>query len=144
MTRRDHQGRLIDHLHRVVRDIEASRRFYRAALGALGFELTYEAPECFASDELFVSSAREVGADSTAPHRVHLAFQAPDRAAVARFHAAALAAGGRDNGGVGERPYHRGYYAAFVLDPDGNNLEAVHHGRGVRSAASVVVAIEGS
>jgi catechol 2,3-dioxygenase-like lactoylglutathione lyase family enzyme len=89
-----------------VRDIEASRRFYRAALGALGFELTYEAPECFASDELFVSSEREVGAASTAPHRVHLAFQAPDREAVARFHVAALQAGGRDNGGVGERPYH--------------------------------------
>lgn len=142
MTRLDHQGRLIDHLHLVVRDIEASRRFYRAALGALGFELSYEAHECFACDELFVSSEREVGAASTAPHRVHLAFQAPDRAAVARFFAAALAAGGRDNGGVGERPYHRGYYAAFALDPDGNNIEAVHHGRGARSAASVVIAIE--
>ncbi len=142
MTRKDHLGRLIDHVHLVVRDLEASRRFYRAALGALGLELTYEAPECFACDELFVSSAREVGADSTAPHRVHLAFQARDRHAVARFFAAAIAAGGRDNGGVGERTYHRGYYAAFVLDPDGNNIETVHHGRGVRSAASVVIAIE--
>jgi catechol 2,3-dioxygenase-like lactoylglutathione lyase family enzyme len=142
VPRHDHLGRLIDHVHLVVRDIEASRRFYRAALGALGLELGYEAPECFACDELFVSSAREVGAHSTAPHRVHLAFQASDREAVARFFAAALEAGGRDNGGVGERPYHSGYYAAFVLDPDGNNIEAVHHGRGVRSAASVVVEIE--
>jgi catechol 2,3-dioxygenase-like lactoylglutathione lyase family enzyme len=142
MARKDHLGRLIDHVHLVVRDIEASRRFYRAALGALGLELTYEAPECFACDELFVSSAREVGADSTAPHRVHLALQAQDREAVARFFAAAIAAGGRDNGGAGERAYHRGYFAAFVLDPDGNNIEAVHHGRGVRSAASVVIAIE--
>ena len=144
MTRRDHLGRLIDHVHLVVRDIEASRRFYRAALGALGFELTYEAEECFACDELFVSSVREVGEHSTAPHRVHLAFQAGDRDSVARFFNAAIAAGGRDNGGVGERLYHPGYYAAFVLDPDGNNVEAVHHGRGVRSAASVVVAIEGT
>ena len=144
MTRRDHLGRLIDHVHLVVRDIEASRRFYRAALGALGLELSYEAPECFACDELFVSSEREVRAASTAPHRVHLAFQAADRETVVRFHAAALAAGGRDNGGVGERSYHVGYYAAFVLDPDGNNIEAVHHGRGVRSGASVVIAIEGS
>ena len=103
MTRRDHLGRLIDHVHLVVRDIEASRRFYRAVLGAIGLELSYEAAECFACDELFVSSAREVGAHSTGPHRVHLAFQAADRDAVARFHAAALAAGGRDNGGVGER-----------------------------------------
>jgi catechol 2,3-dioxygenase-like lactoylglutathione lyase family enzyme len=142
VTRRDHLGRLIDHLHLVVRDIEASRRFYRAALGALGLELGYEAAECFACDELFVSSAREVGEYSTAPHRVHLAFQAPDRAAVARFHAAALAAGGRDNGGVGARSYHPGYFAAFVLDPDGNNIEAVHHGRGVRSAVSVAIEIE--
>jgi catechol 2,3-dioxygenase-like lactoylglutathione lyase family enzyme len=73
---------------------------------------------------------------------VHLAFQAADRAAVDRFHAAALAAGGRDRGAPGERPYHAGYYGAFVLDPDGNNVEAVHHGRGRRSAASVVVAID--
>ena len=144
MTRHDHLGRLIDHVHLVVRDIEASRRFYRAVLGAIGREPSYEASECFACDELFVSSAREVGANSTGPHRVHLAFQAEDREAVARFHRAALAAGGRDNGGVGERPYHAGYFAAFVLDPDGNNVEAVHHGRGVRSAASVVVTIESS
>jgi catechol 2,3-dioxygenase-like lactoylglutathione lyase family enzyme len=59
---------------------------------------------------------------------VHLAFIADDRAAVQRFHAAALAAGGRDNGAPGERDYHPGYYAAFAHDPDGNNIEAVHHG----------------
>jgi catechol 2,3-dioxygenase-like lactoylglutathione lyase family enzyme len=142
VPREDHLGRLIDHLHLVVRDVEASRRFYRAVLHALGRKLSYEADEAFACDELYVSGAREVGVSSTAPHRVHLAFQAPDREAVARFHAAALAAGGRDNGGAGERPYHPGYYAAFVLDPDSNNVEAVHHGRGRRSAASVVVAID--
>jgi catechol 2,3-dioxygenase-like lactoylglutathione lyase family enzyme len=139
MAREDHLGRLIDHLHLVVRDLEAIRRFYRAALGALGRTLSYEAPEAFACDELFVSSAAWVGANGTGPHRVHLAFQAADRAAVERFHAAALAAGGRDRGGPGERPYHPGYYGAFVLDPDGNNVEAVHHGQAKRSAPSVVL-----
>jgi hypothetical protein len=58
---------------------------------------------------------------------------------VAAFHAAALAHGGRDNGGPGERSYHPGYYAAFALDPDGNNIEAVYHGPAVRSADSVEV-----
>ncbi len=71
--------------------------------------------------------------------RVHLAFQAPDRATVQAFHRAALAAGGVDNGPPGERAYHPGYYAAFVLDPDGNNIEAVCHGPHHRSAPSVVI-----
>ncbi len=69
---------------------------------------------------------------------LHFAFQAPDRATVDRFHEAAIAAGGRDNGAPGERDYHPGYYAAFVLDPDGTNVEAVYHGPVERSAASVV------
>ena len=78
--------------------------------------------------------------DDTSPGGpVHLAFQAPDREAVERFHEAALAAGGRDNGGPGERDYHPGYYAAYAIDPDGNNVEAVHHGPSERSAPSVVV-----
>jgi catechol 2,3-dioxygenase-like lactoylglutathione lyase family enzyme len=59
---------------------------------------------------------------------VHVAFNAVDRASVDAFHAAALAAGGRDNGAPGLRPYGESYYAAFVLDPDGHNVEAVHHG----------------
>jgi hypothetical protein len=58
------------------------------------------------------------------------------------FHRAALAAGGQDNGGPAERPYHPGYYAAFVLDPDGNNIEAVYHGSAQRSAASVELTFE--
>jgi catechol 2,3-dioxygenase-like lactoylglutathione lyase family enzyme len=140
--RQDHLGRLIDHVHLVVEDLEASRRFYRAVLRAIGRELSYEAEGAFACDELFVSGVGEVGAHSTAPHRVHLAFQVSDREAVSRFHEAALAAGGHDNGGSGERPYHPGYFAAFVLDPDGNNIEAVHHGRGRRSAESVVVSLD--
>lgn len=142
MARQDHLGRLIDHVHLVVRDLGASRTFYRALLAAIGRELTYEAEDAFACDELFVSSAESVGAHATAPHRVHLAFQADDRAAVVRAFDAALGHDGRDNGAPGERPYHPGYYAAFLLDPDGNNIEVVHHGRGRRSAASVVVTID--
>jgi catechol 2,3-dioxygenase-like lactoylglutathione lyase family enzyme len=71
--------------------------------------------------------------------RVHLAFQARDRESVHAFHQAALAHGGRDNGGPGERSYHPGYYAAFALDPDGHNIEAVYHGPAERSAEAVVV-----
>ena len=127
-----HQGRLIDHVHLRVSDLEASRRFYRAVLQALGRDLTSEGPEHFSSDELWID--RAVGPVS----RVHLAFQARDRESVHAFHAAALAHGGRDNGGPGERSYHAGYYAAFALDPDGNNIEAVFHGPTERSAESVV------
>ena len=68
------------------------------------------------------------------------AFQAGDRAMVEAFYQAGLAAGGRDNGAPGERPYHPGYYAAFLLDPDGNNIEAVYHGEARRSAPSVEIA----
>jgi catechol 2,3-dioxygenase-like lactoylglutathione lyase family enzyme len=143
MPRRDHLGRLIDHVHLVVQDVAASPRFYGAVLTALGRELTWDSPDAFACDELFVSSERDTGGHSTAPHRVHLAFQARDRAAVGRFHDAGLAAGGRDNGRPGIRRYHPTYYSAFLLDPDGNNVEAVHHGRGRRSAESVEIDIGG-
>jgi len=71
---------------------------------------------------------------------VHLAFQAGDRATVERFHTETIRAGGKDNGAPGERPYHPGYYAAFVLDPDGNNIEVVFHGPAKRSASSVEIA----
>lgn len=67
----------------------------------------------------------------------------PDRETVQRFHEAALAAGGTDNGRPGERDYHPGYYSAYVFDPDGNNIEAVHHGPARRSAASVLIVPEG-
>src|SRR5690606_12350614 len=129
-----HFGRLIDHVHLRVADLEATRRFYMSVLAVLGRGITFEEPGYFAIDELFVTAA---GSDPVS--RIHIAFQAPDRATVDRFHAAALAAGGRDNGAPGERHYHPGSYAAFVLDPDGNNIEAVHHGPAARGAASVVV-----
>ena len=130
-----HLGRLIDHVQIVVSDLVASKRFYRAVLQSLGRELSGEGDGYFFADEIFVS---EVDDTSSVTH-VHLAFQAADRDAVQRFHTAAVAAGGRNNGAPGERHYHPGYYAAFVLDPDGNNIEAVHHGPAQRSAASVVV-----
>ena len=128
-----HVGRLIDHVHLRVADLEASRRFYKAALQALGRDFTSESDGHFSSDELWVDKA------DGPVSRVHLAFQAKNREAVHAFHDAALEAGGRDNGAPGERQYHPGYYGAFVLDPDGNNIEAVHHGPVDRSAPSVIL-----
>jgi catechol 2,3-dioxygenase-like lactoylglutathione lyase family enzyme len=127
-----HAGRLFDHVHLRVRDIEASKRFYAEALAPLGLGLTGEGEGWFSADELFVSD------DGTVTGGLHLAFQAADRETVDRFHAAAIAAGGRDNGPPGERSYHPGYYGAYVLDPDGTNVEAVFHGAVQRSAPSVV------
>ena len=137
-----HRGRLIDHLHIVVRDIVASRRFYQAALDALGVPIGGEGEDWFWADELFVSTADSEAAAGQLTGRHHLAFQAKSREAVEAFHRATIAAGGTDHGAPGLRPYHPGYYAAFVLDPDGNNIEAVHHGPADRSADSVVVEFE--
>ena len=119
---RFHQGRLLDHVHIRVADIEASKAFYGAVLGAVGLGLTFEGEGYFAADELFVS------ADGPPTAGLHIAFQARDQVTVHRFHKATLAAGGRDNGAPGIRAhYHPDYYGAFVFDPDGNNVEAVCH-----------------
>ena len=126
-----HAGRLFDHVHLRVRDLEASKRFYAGAMKPLGFEVRV-GEGWFAIDELFVS------AEVPPTTGLHLAFQAPDRETVERFYDAALAAGGQDNGAPGERDYHVGYYGAYVLDPDGTNVEAVYHGPVERSAPSVV------
>ncbi|MFN3853374.1 MAG: VOC family protein [Phreatobacter sp.] len=134
-----HRGRLIDHVQLVVRDLAASRRFYEAVLGALDIPLGGEAEDYFWADELFISAADSRAAQGHLTGRHHLAFQARDEAMVQAFHRAGLAAGGRDNGGPGLRAYHPGYYAAFLIDPDGNNIEAVFHGPHRRSAASVTV-----
>jgi len=134
-----YRGRLIDHIHLVVRDLKASRRFYGAVLDVLGIPVGGEADDFFWADELFVSSADSRAAQGVLTGRHHLAFQARDRAMVDAFYQAGLAAGGRDNGAPGERPYHPGYYAAFLLDPDGSNIEAVFHGEAKRSADAVVV-----
>lgn len=134
-----HRGRLIDHLHLVVRDLGASRAFYGAILDVLGIPIADGGDDYFWADELFVSSADSQAARGVLTGRHHLAFQAQDRAMVDAFHVAALANGGRDNGTPGVRPYHPDYYGAFVLDPDGNNIEAVFHGPSTRSSASVEV-----
>lgn len=129
-----HLGRLIDHVHLRVNNVEISKRFYRAVFVSLGLpNIITEGDGYFHADELWVDQA-------TGPvSRIHLAFQAPDRETVHAFHVAALSAGGQDNGAPGEREYHPSYYGAFVLDPDGNNIEAVFHGRASRSAPSVTV-----
>lgn len=134
-----HRGRLIDHLQLVVRDLEASRRFYQAVFDALQIPMSGSGDDYFWADELFVSTASSEAAQGELTGRHHLAFQAQDRAMVEAFHRAALANGGRDNGPPGERAYHSGYYGAFALDPDGNNIEAVYHGEAKRSAPSVKV-----
>lgn len=132
-----HRGRLIDHIQLVVRDLPASQAFYTAVFEVLGVPMGGTGEGYFWADELFVSTASSEAAQGQLTGRHHLAFQARDRAMVEAFHRVALAQGGRDNGVPGERAYHPGYYAAFVLDPDGNNVEAVFHGEARRSAESV-------
>ena len=134
-----HRGRLIDHIQLVVKDLAASKRFYTAAFGALGIPIAGEGPDHFWADELFVSNTGSKEAQGALTGRMHFAFQAESPEVVERFYRAVLAAGGRDNGAPGKRPYHPGYYAAFVLDPDGNNVEAVYHGPAERSAKSVKI-----
>ena len=134
-----HRGRLIDHIQLVVRDLKASRRFYEAVFKVLGVPIGGEAEDYFWADELFISSLDSRAARGQLTGRHHLAFQARDNAMVDAFYKAGLDAGGADNGRPGERPYHPGYYAAFLLDPDGNNIEAVFHGHAKRSAASVEI-----
>ncbi len=108
-----------------VRDLARSRTFYERALKVLGVTVveSSQGPGFAIDDQDFWITEDELAAGS-----VHIAFAAPDREAVDAFHAAAVNAGGIDNGRPGLRPhYHSAYYAAFVLDPDGNNVEAVIH-----------------
>ncbi len=138
-----HRGRLIDHLQLVVRDLKASQDFYTAVLAVLEIPIVSTTETYFWADELVVSSVESPEALGVLTGRHHLAFQAKDRATVDAFYRAALAHGGSDNGAPGERAYHPGYYAAFVLDLDGNNIEAVYHGEARRSAPSVVIDFQG-
>jgi catechol 2,3-dioxygenase-like lactoylglutathione lyase family enzyme len=118
---------VIDHLNIGVSDVAASRAFYERALAPLGYVVLIDRPYGvgFGKDgkpDFWVS-------DRPASAPLHVAFASPDRATVDAFHREALAAGGRDNGPPGLRPhYHPSYYGAFVLDPDGHNVEAVSHG----------------
>lgn len=138
-TQKLHRGRLIDHIQIVARDLEKSRRFYTKVLEVLDVPMGGEGPGFFWADELCVSNRESPAATGALTGRIHIAFQAKDRRTVERFHTEGLAAGGTDNGGPGERPYHPGYYAAFLFDPDGNNIEVVFHGPAKRSAASIEV-----
>ncbi len=129
-----YRGRLFDHVHLVVANLESSRRFYGAAVGSLGVPIQIiDGPGFFYADELFVSQGAE------ASSKVHIAFQASDRECVHRFYRAALEAGGVDNGAPGERKYHPGYFAAYVIYPDENNIKAVFHGPANRSSDAVVL-----
>jgi catechol 2,3-dioxygenase-like lactoylglutathione lyase family enzyme len=119
----------IDHVWVGVRDLAASRRFWERVAPVLSLEVTEDRCDRFhvwRGDRSFA-----LVADGRPPtENLHLAFPVPDDETVAEFHRAATAAGYRDNGGPGERPeYHAGYVGAFVLDPDGNNVEAVNHNR---------------
>lgn len=135
-----YRGRLIDHLQLVVRDLAQSRRLYEAVLGTLGVPIAGEGPGFFYADELVVSDVKSPASAGVLTGRAHLAFQAPDRETVERAYRAGLEAGGKDNGAPGMREqYHPGYYAAFLLDPDGNNIEVVFHGPAKRSAASIKI-----
>lgn len=136
-----YRGRLIDHVQLVVADLDASWTFYAAIMKLLGIEMHDERAKAgfFWADELAVSSKESDTAIGKLTGRVHLAFQAKDRAMVDSAYRAALDAGGKDHGKPGERDYHPGYYAGFVLDPDGNNIEVVHHGEAQFSAPYVKV-----
>ena len=116
----------IDHITLDVRDYASSKQFYEQALKPLGYELVMEFGEAGGFGEsgkpdFWVSQRGE-------PTTAHIALLAPDREAVDRFYEAAMAAGATDNGAPGLRPhYHENYYGAYVIDPDGNNIEAVCH-----------------
>jgi catechol 2,3-dioxygenase-like lactoylglutathione lyase family enzyme len=116
---------MYDHLGLKVKDVAASARFYKAALAALGHVVASEDAEG-AGIGPKGAPALWLYRDAGAKGGVHVAFVAGDPAAVDRFHAAGLKAGGRDNGAPGLRKdYSPKYYAAFLIDPDGNNVEAV-------------------
>jgi catechol 2,3-dioxygenase-like lactoylglutathione lyase family enzyme len=131
-------GTMIDHVDIRVSDVAASREFYTAALEPLGFGIEFDRPDPNGGAEVGFGDGHgsefaiheptpEPGQD-VITQGAHIAFAATDPKAVAAFHQAALEHGGRDIGGPGRRPeYSNGYYGAFVLDPDGNNVEAVCH-----------------
>ena len=111
---------IFDHVHLRVRDLQAATAFYETVLEPLGIPLLIDAGHLVAFPNLALS------ADGPPTERAHVAFRAASREEVGAFHAAGVAAGYRDNGAPGPRDYMPGYYAAYLLDPDGNNIEAVH------------------
>lgn len=131
---------MLDHFQLVVKDLAASKRFYDAVMKTLGIPPgPAQDGDHFSYDELWISTASSPASQGTLTGRGHYAFATRTKDAVHAFHKAAIAAGGTDNGAPGERPYHPGYYAAFVLDPDGNNIEVVFHGEAKYSADSITI-----
>ena len=124
---------MIDHTGITVSDFEISKSFYDKVMAPLGASLLYVVPPEFTGGVKVGGYGRErptfwLREGEAAKERQHIAFTARSRAEVDGFHAAGLAAGGKDNGAPGLRPhYHPNYYGAFVIDPDGNNMEAVCH-----------------
>jgi catechol 2,3-dioxygenase-like lactoylglutathione lyase family enzyme len=125
---------MIDHIGLTVSDFTTSKRFYAAALAPIGYALLMEvtAAQTGHNDAAGFGVPPKpdfwIGSGSPNVPPVHVAFRVTNRALVDAFYAAALAAGGHDNGPPGLRPYyHPNYYGAFVLDPDGHNIEAVCH-----------------
>jgi catechol 2,3-dioxygenase-like lactoylglutathione lyase family enzyme len=118
----------IAHLWLRVQDLEASKRFYETIVEVAGFRVTdlWPGVVAVAGDDRHFCLVHD---ERPVTEHVHIAFAARDNAHVEEFHRVALAAGYRDNGPPGERGYHPGYYGAFVLDPDGNNVEFVCHNR---------------
>ena len=117
---------MLDHVSLCVSDIERSRKFYDQALRPLGIERLYAEGETASGYGANRKAFFWIGLRKAVQTGSHVAFAAEDRQTVDRFHQAALSAGGRDNGPPGLRPhYHEDYYGAFVLDPDGHNIEAV-------------------
>ena len=128
---------MLDHVGFPVSDLERSKAFYSAALAPLGYELLFQASaqetggESYAGFGAGIRAQFWIGTGTAIKGCVHFAFAAQTREAVAAFYDAAIVAGGRDNGAPGLRPqYHENYYGAFVLDPDGHNIEAVCHSPG--------------
>jgi catechol 2,3-dioxygenase-like lactoylglutathione lyase family enzyme len=118
---------MIDHIGIAVTDLEKSIAFYEKALAPLGYTLLMKFPGQAAGFGIAPKPDFWIGQGPT-PNPAHIAFRADGRAKVRDFYAAAIAAGGADNGGPGTRPqYHEHYYGAFVKDPDGHNIEAVCH-----------------
>jgi catechol 2,3-dioxygenase-like lactoylglutathione lyase family enzyme len=119
---------MLDHVTIGVNDIEQSKKFYDRALRPLGITRLYAEGDQFAGYGIPPKAFFWIGHRAAPQTGAHIAFATGDRAAVEQFHQEAIAAGGRDNGQPGLRPnYHPGYYGAFVLDPDGHNIEAVCH-----------------
>lgn len=118
-----YRGRIFDHINIKVEDLSRSKSFYKAIFETLGHTFTKEEADSFFIDELKVTESKNL-----CTQRLHIAFQASNPGAVKLFHETALKVGGKCNGAPGERDYHRNYYSAYVLDPDGNNIEAVYHG----------------